>query len=113
MSGRDRPVPADVTGLELVGAGREADVYALDEHRVLRRYRGGLDAGHEAMTMAYLAAHGYPVPAVYHSAGRDLVLERLTGRTIAQEWLAGTVELDSAARLLADLHSRLHAVPPP
>jgi aminoglycoside phosphotransferase (APT) family kinase protein len=102
-----------VTGLALVGAGREADVYALDAHRVLRRYRTDVDATHEAMTMAYLAAHGYPVPAVHHSAGRDLVLERLTGRTIAQEWLAGAMEMGSAARMLADLHARLHAVPPP
>jgi aminoglycoside phosphotransferase (APT) family kinase protein len=105
-------VPADVSGLERIGGGRQADVYALDERRVLRRYRGDLSAGHEATTMAYLAAHGYPVPAVHHSAGPDLVMERLTGRTMAQEWLAGALDLDTGARLLAGLHQDLHAVPP-
>jgi aminoglycoside phosphotransferase (APT) family kinase protein len=106
-------VPADVSRLERLGGGRQADIYALDGHRVLRRYRDGTDTAHEAMTMAYLAAHGYPVPVVHHSAGPDLVLERLDGRTMVQDWRAGALDVETAARLLAGLHRDLHAVPPP
>jgi len=102
----------DVTGLELIGSGREADVYAFDAGRVLRRYRTGADAEGEAEIMAYLAGHGYPVPHVSYADGPDLVLERLDGATMAQALLTGALDLDTGAALLARLHRDLHAVPP-
>ena len=106
MSSGDRPGP-------LIGAGRAADVYALDERRVLRRYRNGESSEREAAVMAYLAEAGFPVPRVHDASGPDLVLERLGGRDMladlsARPWLARR-----HARTLAGLHDRLHAITAP
>jgi aminoglycoside phosphotransferase (APT) family kinase protein len=101
---------------ELLGSGRMADVFALDERRVLRRYRDGTDASGEAAVMAHVAAHGYPVPAVFPAAegaggGPDLVMERLEGPTMAAAWLAGQLTPERAGEILARLLNELHRVP--
>ena len=96
----------------LLAAGREADVYALDDRRVLRRYRRDVDVTGEADAMRYLAGLGYPVPAVHEATGRDMVLERLDGPTMAQALFAAELGLEEAAAHLADLLSRLHDLPP-
>ncbi len=96
----------------LIAAGREADVYALDERRVLRRYRRDADVTGEAAAMRYLAGLGYPVPAVYEASGGDLVLERLDGPTMAQALATAALGLDEAAAHLAGLLRRLHDLPP-
>jgi aminoglycoside phosphotransferase (APT) family kinase protein len=106
MSRDDRPGP-------LIGAGRTADVYAIGERRVLRRYRNGDSAEREAGMMAYLAEAGFPVPRVYDASGPDLVMERLGGRDMladlaSRPWLAR-----QHARTLAGLHDRLHAITAP
>ncbi|MEV6306568.1 phosphotransferase [Actinoplanes sp. NPDC051861] len=98
-----------MTTWELIGSGREADVYAIDQHRVLRRYRHGGDVADEADVMAYLWDLDFPVPRVFDAAGTDLVLERLDGPTMAA---AGDLTVPEAAEMLAGLHRRLHAVPP-
>ncbi|MGY4966935.1 phosphotransferase [Streptomyces sp. 900105245] len=98
---------------ELVGAGRTADVFALDEDRVVRRYRNGEDATGEAVVMAYLAEHGYPVPAVWPGAAAgELVMQRLSGPTMREALVAGTLSGEQAGGLLAGLLMRLHAIPP-
>ncbi|MEZ0067927.1 aminoglycoside phosphotransferase (APT) family kinase protein [Streptacidiphilus sp. MAP12-20] len=97
---------------ELVGAGRTADVFALDEGRVLRRYRDGSDATHEIAVMTYLAEHGYPVAAA--SPGTDtseLVMQRLPGATMREALADGTITAERAGETLADLLRRLHAIP--
>lgn len=94
-----------------IAAGREADVFALDEHRVLRRYRRHIDVAKEARAMIHLAGLGYPVPAVYAYGGTDLVLERLTGPTLSEAIIAGQVGAAEGAGMLADLLRRLHALP--
>ncbi|MBG0562607.1 phosphotransferase [Actinoplanes aureus] len=95
----------------LLGSGREADVYALDEGRVLRRYRGGGDVTAEVEIMAYVARFDFPVPRVYESRGADMVLERLDGPTLAAAAVTGEVTVSESAGLLADLHRRLHDLP--
>ncbi|MEV6332188.1 phosphotransferase [Streptomyces sp. NPDC051909] len=95
----------------LIGTGRSADVYKAGDGRVLRRYRDGGDAGREARIMRELAAHGYPVPAVDRAEGPDLVMERLTGPTLLDAAVTGTVTPEAAGALLADLLVRLHATP--
>jgi aminoglycoside phosphotransferase (APT) family kinase protein len=98
--------------LPLLAAGRDADVYALDDAWVLRRYRDGGDASAEVATMRSLARQGYPVPAVRTAQGPDMVLERLAGPTLAAAMTAGQVGVDEGATLLVDLHRRLNAFPP-
>jgi tRNA A-37 threonylcarbamoyl transferase component Bud32 len=100
-----------VDRLELVGSGRDADVFSLGEGRVLRRYREGGDATREAEIMAFVAAHGYPVPAVFDVDGADLVMERVDGPTMLVALGEGTLELAHAARSLAQLQDRLHNLP--
>jgi aminoglycoside phosphotransferase (APT) family kinase protein len=99
-----------VTDLPLLGAGRTADVFAVDEERVLRRYRDGFDVSIEAATMAHAAAHGYPVPRVHRAAGPDLVMDRVDGPTLKASLSTGATRIDEAG--LADLLGRLNAVPP-
>jgi aminoglycoside phosphotransferase (APT) family kinase protein len=96
----------------LIASGRDADVFALDDAWVLRRYRAGGDTAGEAAVMRYVADHGYPVPSVRRAAGPDLVLRRIDGPTLAAAAVSGAVPVPEAGRMLADLHRRLHAVPP-
>jgi aminoglycoside phosphotransferase (APT) family kinase protein len=95
----------------LLGYGREADVFAVDAHRVLRRYRDGADATAEAAVMRHLAGQGFPVPRVYAATGPDLVIERLDGPTLLAALVGGRLDPVSGGRLLAGLHNRLHALP--
>lgn len=102
---------AGPVGSEPLAAGREADVFALDDRRVLRRYRHAVDVAGEAAVMAYVARFGYPVPAVFEARGTDLVMERLDGPTMAQALVAGDLGLHDGAATLADLLRRLHELP--
>ncbi|MFD5561202.1 phosphotransferase [Kitasatospora griseola] len=98
---------------ELIGTGRTADVWALNDGRVLRRYRDGLSADGEAEVMTHLAEHGYPVPAVWAAERpEDLIMERLGGPTMLESLVAGTISPGAAGELLAELLRRLHEIPP-
>ncbi|MEU4091393.1 phosphotransferase [Streptomyces sp. NPDC026673] len=99
--------------MELIGAGREADVYALDGARVLRRYRRGRTAEEEARLMAHLSGLGVAVPRVHDAAGADLVMDRLTGPTMAQDLARRPWRAHAHGRLLAGLQASVHAVPAP
>jgi aminoglycoside phosphotransferase (APT) family kinase protein len=81
---------------------------------VLRRYRAADrgDVTREAAAMAHVTAHGFPAPAVFTAAGTDLVMERLRGPVLLDAVAAGAHDVAAAGRVLADLHARLHAVPP-
>ncbi len=95
-----------------LASGRDADVFAIDARRVLRRYRKGGDVAAEATIMRYVAGFGFPVPAVHQAHGPDLVLDRVDGPTMASALAAGKLGLGEAAGQLADLHRRLHELPP-
>jgi aminoglycoside phosphotransferase (APT) family kinase protein len=97
----------------LLGSGRSADVYALGESRVLRRYRVPIDVAAEARLMRYLSAAGYPVPEVFDADGRDLVLERLDGVDMLADLGRRPWLIARHARTLADLHDRLHQIAAP
>ncbi|GCE01970.1 phosphotransferase [Embleya hyalina] len=101
-----------MTDLVVLATGRDADVFALDARRVLRRYRDGGDVAAEAVMMAHVGGLGFPVPRVHSAEGRDLVLERLTGPTMLQALAGGEITAPAAAELLAGLLARLHALPP-
>lgn len=96
--------------MELIASGRDADVYAYADGLVLRRYRDGRPAGEEAEIMRRLALAGYPVPDVHRTSGPDLVMERVEGPTLANAMVREGLATAEGARVLADLHDRLHAL---
>jgi Phosphotransferase enzyme family len=99
-----------MTKMRLLASGRDADVFDLGDGRVLRRHKDGRPATKQADLLRYAAAHGYPVPVLHDASGADLVLEKLDGpemQATLRPW-----NLGRNARLLADLHRRLHDIPP-
>ena len=58
--------------------------------------------------MAYVAGHGFPVPAVQSV---DIEMELLDGSTLLDALVADILDTRSAAKMLADLHNTLHALP--
>ncbi len=100
--------------MQLLGVGRDADVFALDGGRVLRRYRDPQrSAEREARVMAHARAAGLPVPEVFDVDGADLVLERIEGPTMAAALVRRPWTLAAQARVLAGLHRAVHEVPAP
>lgn len=97
--------------LVFLASGRTADVYVLDDDRVLRRYREDGDVEQEAAFMRHAGAHGYPVPKVYAATGADIEMQRLDGPTMRTALMSGDVGPVEAGQLLADLARRLHAIP--
>lgn len=98
----------------LLGSGRSADVYELDEDKawVLRRDREGWgDATAEAAVMEHVRRYGCPVPAVRTATRTDLVMERLSGPTMLEAFGAGEIGAREGGTLLGGLLSALHAVP--
>lgn len=100
-------------GAEPFAFGRDADVYAIDDQWVLRRYRNGHPVRDEADYMRHVAKYGYPVPAVREIDGPDMVLQRLNGPTLADSAIAGDLNGTQLGEIHADLHRRLHAIPAP
>ena len=94
-----------------LASGRTADVFAVDDNRVLRRYRDGGDVAAEAAVMIYVGGRGFPVPRVFSASGPDIVMERLDGPTMLDALLAGDLDIPAAAEMLADLLARLHELP--
>ena len=92
-------------------SGRDADVFALDDDRVLRRYRSGGDVAREVAIMRKLEALGFPVPHVFEGAGTDLVMRRVHGPTMLGALTFGNLTVEAGAAILADLHRRLHQTP--
>jgi aminoglycoside phosphotransferase (APT) family kinase protein len=104
-----------LTGLERIGEGREAEVFALDERRVLRLARSAelapqLDDEHAALLAAREA--GAPVPEAFGRVeveGRPgLVLERLGTGNLLLEIGERPWRVFGVARQLAELHARIH-----
>jgi aminoglycoside phosphotransferase (APT) family kinase protein len=86
----------------------------MDETTVLRRYRTPQKRCEaEALTMRWVYELGFPVPRVHSAEGPDLVLDRVHGPTLREAIVAATTTTEDGGRILADLHGRLHALPPP
>jgi tRNA A-37 threonylcarbamoyl transferase component Bud32 len=98
---------------ELIGRGRDCDVFAAGPGRVVRRNRAGTSTETEALTMRHCAAHGYPVPEVFDADGPDIVMQRLDGPTMLRELSARPWTMRSKAKLLAALIDQLGGVPLP
>lgn len=98
---------------ELIGRGRDCDVFAAGPGRVLRRNRAGRSTETEAALMRYLADHGYPVPTVFEASGPDIVMERLDAPTMLEHLSSRPWTMTTHAQTLADLVRRLGDVDVP
>jgi aminoglycoside phosphotransferase (APT) family kinase protein len=115
-----RSVIVSTTELERLGAGREAEVFAWDEGRVLRLARDPLRHGMiEREANALAAAHdaGASVPAVHERVTVDgrpgVVLDRVDGIDLL-DWLASRPwAIRSVARTLGAEHAALHRIEAP
>jgi tRNA A-37 threonylcarbamoyl transferase component Bud32 len=110
--------PVDLASLDpgeqaRIAAGTSTDVFAVDDSLLLRRYRDGRDTADEARVLRYVRSLGFPAPAVVEASGPNLLLERLHGPTLLQALAADEVTIAEGARVLVDLHDRLHALPAP
>lgn len=99
--------------LPLLASGRDADVFAIDDRLVLRRYRSPHDTLREGAVMEEARRHGLPVPQVHEVTATDIVLDRITGPTLLEDVVSRPWRARSHARTLAALHHRLHAIPAP
>lgn len=98
----------------LIGRGRACDVVDAGPGRVRRTYRDPHPgaAAREFAVMRHLAAHGFPVPAVFEHADDSIVMERIDGSTMLARLAARPWSVDRLAGTLAALHRRLATVPP-
>ena len=99
----------------LLARGRDADIFECGPGLVLRRSRNRRSMSDEARTMSYLYDAGYPVPRVEEVSddGVELVMERIDGPTMVESLGRAPWKVRTHARMLADLHKRLHAIEAP
>jgi Ser/Thr protein kinase RdoA (MazF antagonist) len=87
--------------------GRASSVTDLGDGRVLRV--GGRPAA-EAEMMTVARQHGLRVPIVHEVRPDGLVMELVPGETMLARIWRRPWEMPAAARVIADLHERLHAI---
>ena len=105
------PLPHDA---ELIGEGRMAQVFALDDHTVVKLDRPEFNgiAGHEAALLQGLALAAVPVPEVVGTVTFDgrtgFVMERLHGPPLI-ELIVGKANVLRLAEEFVELHLSLHS----
>ena len=99
----------------LIASGRDGDIYEYGPGLVLRRSKHGRVIEPEARAMLYAAEQGYPVPHVreVRAGGTEILMERLEGPMMMDVLARRPHTIGHHARLLADLHDRLHQIPGP
>ena len=99
----------------LIASGRDGDIFEFGPDLVLRRTRAGRSLEAEARAMEYVAQHGYPIPTVHEvrAGGTEIVMERIPGPLMSDAILRRLWTMRAGARMLADLHDQLHAIPGP
>jgi len=99
----------------LLASGRDGDIFEFGPGLVLRRAKTGRVIEREAQTMAYVQAHGYPCPAIHEvrAGGTEIVMDRIDGPMMMDAMMKRPWLMGHYARMLADLHDRLHVIPAP
>jgi streptomycin 6-kinase len=97
--------------VRVLAEGRASAILDLGGGRVLRRFKTGGRPDREADIMEHARAHGFPVPGVLEVLDDALVLERVDGETMLAELCRRPWRTRGHARLLAELHHQLHAIP--
>jgi len=99
--------------MELIGSGRDGEIFDLGDGNVLRRFRDGRSQEMEAELITHLHALGYPVPEVKSANGPDMVMSLVNGPTMLDDLASHPWRLRSHARILARLQLRLHQIEAP
>jgi tRNA A-37 threonylcarbamoyl transferase component Bud32 len=94
-----------------IAEGRDSEIYDHGPGKVLRIARDRRSLVEEAEVMSYVRAEGYPVPQVYDAGEGYLVMDRIDGPTMLDHAIPFRIGRD--AKLLADLHERLHRIAAP
>ncbi len=108
----DERLPDHEVGPQLA-VGRDNTIFAVGEDRVSRRAPDHRSFVAEARAMEEIAAYGYPIPRVHRVAPGEMVLDRVPGPTMLEDLGRRPWRVSAHARLLADLHHRLHEIPAP
>ncbi|HEX6656947.1 MAG TPA: phosphotransferase [Ilumatobacter sp.] len=96
----------------LIAKGRSAEIFEYGEGKVLRRLRDGRAVpAHEPVVMRAVRAAGYPVPELFDVDGGDMVMERVVGVDMVKDIERRPWRARRYGALLADLHTRLAAIP--
>src|SRR5215475_9271864 len=105
---------------EKLGEGVFADVHAWAPGQVVKLFKAGVPrriSWWEArMTRAVFAAGG-PAPEILDEVSLDgrfgIVLNRLDGPTLRQQYVSGAITFEQAGAILASLYLSIHKTPPP
>lgn len=100
---------------KLLATGRDGDIFEHGPGLVLRRARDGRSIEHEARIMSYVRDQGLAVPEIHEvrANGTEIVMERIDGPTMLGVISKRPWSLRRHAKVLADLHRRLHAIETP
>jgi aminoglycoside phosphotransferase (APT) family kinase protein len=109
-----------IGGRQLLGRGRTADIYEWDDGRAVRLEQPGIGRSVAESSRAALASAreaGAPCPAVFDVVEVDgrvgLVMERIDGPDMLNDFAAHPWRLAAYARALADLHAAIVSTPAP
>lgn len=94
-----------------IAEGRDSEIYDHGPGLVLRVARDGRSLEREARVMRYAREHDYPVPEVHDAGDGYLVMGRVDGKPMLDD--AIPFRIGRSAKVLADLHRRLHEIPAP
>jgi aminoglycoside phosphotransferase (APT) family kinase protein len=114
------PEGGSTAGLELIGEGREAEIFAWDDGTVLRLLRSGIDPARvqgEAAAMRAAAAGGVAAPRVRDTITVDgragLVMDRVDGPDLITLMGRRPWTIPRAARIVGTAQARMHEVVAP
>jgi aminoglycoside phosphotransferase (APT) family kinase protein len=106
--------------LRKIGEGREAEIFAYGEGRILRLLRDPRDLAvleHEAAAMRAAADAGVPVPRVHEIIEFDgrpaIVMERVDGADLLSMVASRPWTVFAAGRITGELHARLNLIEAP
>jgi len=100
-----------------LGEGREAEVFAWEDGRILRLLRdpGAIEQNQaQASALRAIKEAGGPAPGVYGIVTVDgrpgLIMERINGPSLLGQLAGRPWTIRKAARLMAKLHLQMHAI---
>lgn len=100
---------------KLIGQGRTAEIYALENNKVLKLFRA--DMGHKSVEKEYtlgklISGTGVPSPEVYEMVTlgdrQGIVYQMVTGKTMLEHISRRPHSVSTPARSLACLHHKIH-----